>query len=127
MNRSLFKKESCADGAVCHRSASGRLQRGRGPLAGGGIGGTGVTVASVGTVSGFGSVIVNGVVYDTTGAEVFVENVSKGSGDSAVVLNLLPGMVVRVEGRISEDGSATAESVFFSSTLKGPVESLIRT
>jgi len=93
-------------------------------LAGGGIGGTGVTVASVGTVSGFGSVIVNGVAYDTAGASVFVENVLKGSGDSAVVGNLLPGMVVRVEGRLFGDGSATAESVFFSSNLKGPVESL---
>jgi len=98
---------------------------GGGDLAGGGIGGTGATVASVGTVSGFGSVIVNGVVYDTTDAEVFVENVSKGLGDSAVILNLLRGMVVRVEGRISEDGAATADRVFFSSTLKGPVESLI--
>jgi hypothetical protein len=93
-------------------------------LAGGGIGGTGVTVASVGTVSGFGSVIVNGVAYDTAGAGVFVENAPRGSGDSAVVGNLLPGMVVRVEGRLFGDGSATAESVFFSSNLKGPVESL---
>ena len=94
-------------------------------LAGGGIGGTGATVASVGTVGGFGSVIVNGVVYDTTGAEVFVENISKGLGDSAVLQNLLRGMVVRVEGRISGDGTATAERVFFSSTLKGRVERVI--
>jgi hypothetical protein len=94
-------------------------------VAGGGIGGTGATIASVGTVSGFGSVIVNGVAYDTAYAEVFVESISRGSGDLAVTLSLSPGMVVRVEGRFAEDGSASADSVFFSSDLRGPIESII--
>lgn len=126
MNRSFVQKRIIAAAALWLTAALLAGCSGSGDLlAGGGIGGTGATVASVGTVSGFGSVIVNSVVYDTTGAEVFVENVSKGSGDSAVAGNLLVGMVVRVEGRISEDGSATAERVFFSSTLKGPVESVI--
>jgi hypothetical protein len=93
-------------------------------LAGGGIGGTGVTVASVGTITGFGSVIVNGVVYETTGAEVFVENTLKGSGDPAVIRYLSPGMVVRVEGRLSTGGAAGADRVFFSNDLKGAVESM---
>ena len=92
--------------------------------AGGGIGGTGVTVASVGTVTAFGSVIVNGVTYETTNAEVFVENTSKGFGDTALVQNLSVGMVVRVEGRLNADGSASADSVFYGNDLKGPVESL---
>jgi hypothetical protein len=94
-------------------------------VAGGGIGGTGATVASVGTVSGFGSVIVNGVTYDTASAEVFVESISRGSGDLAVTLSLSPGMVIRVEGRFAEDGSASADSVFFSSDLRGPIESIV--
>ena len=93
-------------------------------VAGGGIGGTGVTVASVGTVTGFGSVIVNGITYDTRAAEVFVENTFRGSGDAAVMQNLSVGMVVRVEGTTADDGSATADRVFFSNELKGPVESI---
>jgi hypothetical protein len=93
-------------------------------VAGGGIGGTGVTVASVGTATGFGSVIVNGIPYDTTAAEVFVENTFRGSGDAAVIQNLAVGMVVRVEGRLADDGRASADRVFFSNKLKGPVESI---
>jgi hypothetical protein len=93
-------------------------------LAGGGIGGTGATISSVGTLTGFGSVIVNGVIYDTTAAEVFVENISGGSGNPAVSGNLSTGMVVRVEGRIEVSGNAKADRVYFSSNLKGPVESI---
>lgn len=93
-------------------------------VAGGGIGGTGNTIASVGTVEGFGSVIVNGVRYVTGAAEVFVENRSVGSGNSAVIQNLSAGMVVRVEGSIAEDGSASADRVYFSRNLKGAVESV---
>jgi hypothetical protein len=93
-------------------------------FAGGGIGGTGVTVASVGTVTGFGSVIVNGVTYDTSAAEVFVENSFRGSGDQAVIQNLSAGMVVRVEGTLADDGSGSAERVLFSNNLKGAVESI---
>lgn len=92
--------------------------------AGGGIGGTGVVASSVGTVAAFGSVIVNGVTYETTGAEVFVDNASKGSGDTALVQNLSVGMVVRVEGRVNADGSARADRVFYGNYLKGPVESI---
>jgi Domain of unknown function (DUF5666) len=93
-------------------------------FAGGGIGGTGVTVASVGTVTGFGSVIVNGVTYDTSAAEVFVENSFRGSGDPAVIQNLSEGMVVRVEGTLADAGSGSADRVFFSNNLKGAVESI---
>lgn len=97
---------------------------GGGNYAGGGIGGTGVTVASVGTVTALGSVIVNGVTYETTKAEVFVENTSKGFGDIALVQNISAGMVVRVEGRLNADGSTSADGVFYGNDLKGPVESL---
>jgi hypothetical protein len=93
-------------------------------VAGGGIGGSGVAVASVGTVTGFGSVIVNGVTYATQGAEILLENTSAGSGDETLARLLSTGMVVRVEGVLSVDGSATANRVFFNKDLKGPVESL---
>lgn len=93
-------------------------------VAGGGVGGSGVTVASVGTVTGFGSVIVNGVAYAAGDAEIFVENESKGAGDAASAQYLSTGMVVRVEGALNADGSAAATRVFFNSDLKGPVESI---
>ncbi len=93
-------------------------------VAGGGVGGSGITVASVGTVTGFGSVIVNGVAYATGDAEIFIENASMGSGDETLVQHLSTGMVVRVEGVLNADGSATASRVFFNGDLKGPVESV---
>lgn len=93
-------------------------------LAGGGIGGTGVTVASVGTTTGFGSVIVNGVAYDTSAADIFIENSLAGTGDSALAQNIALGMVVRVEGRLVPDGGAAADRIFYGSELKGPVESI---
>jgi len=94
-------------------------------VAGGGIGGSGVTVSSVGTVTGFGSVIVDGVSYETSAAEVFAENASAGSGDQTLVRSISVGMVVRVEGKLAPDGSSIAERVFFSSDLMGPVESIV--
>jgi hypothetical protein len=92
--------------------------------AGGGIGGTGLYASSVGTVTEFGSVVVNGVTYETRNARVIVENDLRGKGDEAVIQNLALGMVVRVEGRLNEDGSGRAEGVFFSADLQGPVESV---
>jgi len=92
--------------------------------AGGGIGGTGLYASSIGTVTEFGSVVVNGVTYDTRNARVIVENDLQGTGDEAVIQNLALGMVVRVEGRLNADGSGRAEGVFFSADLQGPVESI---
>lgn len=92
--------------------------------AGGGIGGTGLYASSVGTVTEFGSVVVNGVTYETRNARVIVENEPKGTGDEAVLQNLAVGMVVRVEGWLNDEVSGTAEQVFFSADLQGPVESL---
>jgi primosomal replication protein N len=93
-------------------------------LASGGIGGTGITVSSVGTTTGFGSVIVDGLSYDTTAAEVVVENTAMGSGNQALIQNIAVGMVVRVEGRLDAEGNAIADRVFFSNELKGPVDSI---
>ena len=73
-------------------------------MAGGGIGGTGI---SIGTISGFGSVIVNEVDFDTKEAQVVVNSQSKGAGDEAVSTNLAIGMVVRIEARYPADGPAT--------------------
>jgi len=88
---------------------------------GGGVGGTGI---SAGSVTAIGSVHVNGVHFDTTEAEIFVEDQSLGFGDPAVYSHLKVGMVVRVEGDIQSDVDGTARKVYFSDDLRGPIESI---
>lgn len=92
-----------------------------GLMAGGGIGGTGI---SVGNISGFGSVIVNDVDFNTKKAEVMVNGRSRGRGDSAVRQALALGMVVRVEGSYGHDGTGTADRIVFTSNLRGPVQGI---
>ena len=90
-------------------------------VAGGGIGGTGI---SIGTISGFGSVIVNDVDFNTEKAEILVNGNLIGVGDSNVRRALALGMVVRVEGRYLADGSGKADRIVFSTNVKGPVQSI---
>ncbi len=93
-------------------------------LASGGIGGTGITVSSVGTTTGLGSVIVNGVTYDTTAAEIIVDRAFIGIGNQSLIQNIALGMVIRVEGRLVAGGNPIADRVFFSNELRGPVDSI---
>ena len=65
-------------------------------VAEGGIGGTGI---SMGAVTGFGSIYVNGVKYDTTNTR-FTSNGSIETDQS----HLSKGMVVVVRGDINSDG-----------------------
>ncbi|MEQ8264631.1 DUF5666 domain-containing protein [Pseudohaliea sp.] len=84
---------------------------------GGGIGGTGLT--SSGTISGTGSIFVNGVRFEVDEAEITVNGESAGETDLGL------GMVVTVTGTVDDDGSnGTAERVVFEAELKGPVDSL---
>jgi len=91
---------------------------GIGDLAGG-IGGTGVTS---GTVSGFGSVFVNGIEFETDGASRTVNDVtdiSNGSDDDRV---LGIGMVVTIIGSVNDDGvTGTADSIEYDNEIEGPV------
>jgi hypothetical protein len=77
----------------------------------GGIGGTGV---SYGPVTGFGSVIVNGVEYQTGSASFTKDGVSTTQAGLGV------GMLVSV----TNDGSGNAKSVSFSDNVQGPVSSI---
>jgi hypothetical protein len=94
---------------------------GGGSLAGGGIGGTGVTAS--GTITGFGSIFVNGIEFETAGASRDVDGeVSESDGtDDATVLGI--GMVVTVVGTLNADGvTGTAESIQYDPTVQGPVQ-----
>jgi hypothetical protein len=89
---------------------------GLGELAAGGIGGTGFTI---GSISAFGSIYVNGVKYDTGAAEVSI------NGSAAAPDQLRLGMVVTLEATLNADGTqGTAQKISFSDEVRGPVESI---
>ncbi|MBD3655067.1 MULTISPECIES: DUF5666 domain-containing protein [Marinobacter] len=84
-------------------------------IADGGIRGTG---ASVGPVSGFGSVFVNGVRFDTADILNRVVDSDDGIGSEA---ELAKGMILRVNGEWAADGQGTAESMAYDDSLRGAI------
>ena len=78
------------------------------------------TAFSQGPISGFGSVIVNGVRFDDSGAEV--ENEDGGGSRSDLKL----GTMVEIESEAIDDstGRAKAVKIRFGSETVGPVESV---
>ena len=72
-----------------------------GSVAGGGIGGTGI---SSGPIDGFGSIFVNGIEFEIGSALIVVDGVDSAEAD------LRLGMVVRVCGSWEADGTGTAVS-----------------
>lgn len=79
----------------------------------GGIDGTGV---SYGTITGFGSVWVNGVRFDVSNATIKLDDSTVAQADLRI------GMVVRVNGSIEDSRAAT---ITVDSALKGRVEQVI--
>ncbi len=91
---------------------------GDGAIAEGGISGTGIAPAgvSIGPVSEFGSVRINGTRLEITPAtEVRVH------GEAATQADLRVGQVVRVE---ADFDAGTAHKIEYYATLRGPVESI---
>jgi hypothetical protein len=87
---------------------------GGGGLAGGGIGGTGVTS---GTVTGFGSVFVNGIEFETSGTRFDVDD-----DPAANESDLGIGMVVTVIGTVNDDGmTGMADSIEYDEEIEGPI------
>lgn len=89
-----------------------------------GVGGTGAQATlAIGSVSGFGSIVVNGVRYDIDQASIVDED---GSPADAGELQL--GMQVAVQGgTLSTDAASglptgTARTVVYSNPIEGPVE-----
>ena len=79
---------------------------------GGGIGGTGV---SFGSVSGFASIILNGIDFSTSGT-IFTVN-----GAPAVEGDLEIGQVVRAE---VDFGASSAARVDYAETVRGPIQAI---
>lgn len=99
-----------------------------GACGGGGGGGGGdsttstpsaTTIASRGTITGFGSVFVNGVEFHTNSASISVDD------NPGVESDLQLGMVVTVSGTLNDDSTATATTVVFDDELQGPVSNLV--
>lgn len=75
------------------------------------------TVTTNGIISGFGSVVVNGVHYSTNSTTI-----STDDNQQAAEQELAVGMMVQLEGSINADGTTgTAKSVKYSAQLEGPV------
>ncbi len=83
--------------------------------------GTNADLVSQGVISGFGSVIVNGVRFDDSKAKIEDEDEEENSTRSKDDLRL--GMVVNINGS-SAGTTGTASVISFGSTLKGPVQSI---
>jgi len=89
---------------------------GGGSVAGGGIGGTGITAS--GAITGFGSIKLNGLVFDTTNATRIVDGVP-AADDAALAV----GMVVTVKGTLSTDGvNGTADQIEYDDDVQGPLQ-----
>lgn len=83
-----------------------------------GIGGSGFT--SSGSVTGFGSVFVNGVEFETSGTVFDIDDSGSGSQDDLAI-----GMVVTVNGTVNDDGvTGSATSISFDDQLQGPVSAI---
>jgi hypothetical protein len=83
---------------------------------GGGIGGTGI--AASGQISGFGSVFVNGIEFETTNATISIDDVPGLENDLRV------GMIVDIRGTLNDDGlTGNADTIVHEAELKGPVTS----
>ncbi|MGB5255894.1 MAG: DUF5666 domain-containing protein, partial [Woeseiaceae bacterium] len=83
------------------------------------VGGIGRTGIAQGPISTFGSVVVNGVRYDTSSA-AFTINGDPGSQD-----DLRVGQVITVSGTIDDNGvDGNADDVNFDDNVKGPIQSI---
>ena len=85
-------------------------------IAEGGIGGTGI---GSGSISGFGSIFVNGIKYDVNSADIFIE----GSLASESELDL--GMVVSIQGSFDPDSlEGKATQIDYQPNIIGNVDSV---
>lgn len=86
---------------------------------GGGDGSTaGGSITTVGIVTGFGSVYVNGVKYETDSSSYSVDD-DDAFDDSALAI----GMKVKVKGTVNADGrTGTATSIEYDDDLEGPID-----
>lgn len=87
-------------------------------VAEGGIQGTGF---SLGPITQFGSIYVNGTRYNTDDADYEINgNTAASLGDD----DLKQGMIVRVEGQWRRDSTGRADKVVYDDTLRGTISAI---
>jgi len=78
---------------------------------------------TVGQITGFGSIYVNGIEFETAGASYEVDDAIASDDDALAV-----GMVVKVQGSVNAGGlTGTAFSVSYDDDVEGVVEDLAAT
>ena len=105
--------------AAALTAACGGSSGGAAPNASGVGTGTADPAFAFGAISGFGSIIVNGVRYDTSSASFSIDD-SPGSESELEV-----GDVVLIDGTVSSSGTTgTATSVTFNDNVEGPISAI---
>ncbi|KGE03880.1 DUF5666 domain-containing protein [Pseudohaliea rubra] len=75
-----------------------------------------------GSITGFGSVFVGGVKFETDDARIIID------GEPASERDLAVGMVVLLDGTVNDDGiTGTASRIVYDDELTGPIESITPT
>ena len=78
-----------------------------------------LSVVSKGTITGFGSIVVNGIRFDTDSASIDVD------GNPGTQSDLKVGHVVVVRGTMDDDGTnAVADAVSFGDVVEGPISAI---
>jgi hypothetical protein len=88
----------------------------------GGVGQDGTGAApdtqTTGVINGFGSVIVNGIHFDVSGAQISIDGAA-----GATQADLRVGMVVGITGTLAADGSSgSASRLVYESLLRGSID-----
>lgn len=75
-------------------------------------------ISSVGTITGFGSIYVNGIEFETHNSSYRVDD-ETGFDDSSLAI----GMKVKVVGSVNSDGvTGTASQVYYDDDIEGPID-----
>ena len=82
------------------------------------LAGTVKPVELEGAIDGFGSVIVNGIHYETDNATIYVDGEVSDEGALSV------GYVVNIEGTVDEEGNGIAIKIDYHSAVTGNVQSI---
>lgn len=80
----------------------------------------GAKTQSLGVISGFGSVFVNGIRFNSDNSIISTDDIANGTDEDLDV-----GMNVSVTGLVSHDGNqAKAEHIKYSARARGPIEEI---
>lgn len=105
-----------AAAAICGCSGGSGIDSG--PLDGIDAGGSPAGVFVEAPINGFGSVIVNGVHYDTAGTEILIDDSPGGEEQLRI------GQIVRLTATTSDGTTFAAETIVYDDRVAGPIEAI---